>query len=131
MFNLVVCYFREENRKMSITKKERFARRKKKTRSKLSGTQERPRLCVYKSLKHLYAQVVDDTASKTLASASTYKLTGDKGNKTDQATSIGTAIADACKSSGIQKLVFDRSGYQYHGRVKAVAEAVRAKGIEL
>jgi len=116
---------------MSITKKERFNRRKKRTRNKLFGTHERPRLCVHKSLKHLYAQVVDDGASRTLASASTYKLSGDAGNKTAQASSIGSAIADACKTAGIEKLVFDRSGYQYHGRVKAVADAVRSAGIEL
>lgn len=116
---------------MSISKKERFIRRKRKTRSKLSGTQERPRLCVYKSLKHLYAQVVDDGSSRTLASASTYKLASSAGDKTAQARSVGETIADACKSAGIAKLVFDRSGYQYHGRVKAVAEAVRSAGIEL
>lgn len=108
-------------------------RRKLRIRKKVAGTPERPRLSVFRSAKHIYAQVVDDTTGKTLAYAST--LSKDlKGNleedsKTDAAKKVGTLVAKICKDKNIEKVVFDRNGYLFHGRVKAVAEAAREAGL--
>ncbi len=110
------------------------ARRRKIIRKKISGTNERPRLSVYRSLKHLHAQVIDDEAGKTLLTLSTAvaelkeKIKKDAGNVKGAAI-LGTALAEACKKKGISKVVFDRSGYLYHGRVKALAEAARKGGL--
>lgn len=109
-------------------------RRHKRIRKALEGTKERPRLCVRRSVNHLYAQVVDDTAGKTLVQVSTLSpdlkevLKKSAGN-VKGAIILGTAIAEHCKKSGITKVVFDRAGYQYHGRVKALAEAARKGGL--
>jgi len=101
-------------------------------RRKVTGTPERPRLCVFRSVKHIYAQVIDDTQGRTLASA-------DSGGKGDArasggnlagAKAVGRLIAERAKAKGIQKVVFDRGGYLYHGRVKALAEAAREAGLE-
>lgn len=103
-------------------------------RKKISGSKERPRLNVYRSLNHLYAQVIDDMAGKTLVSLSTNspdikdKLKKDAGN-VKGAAALGTALAEICKKSGITKVVFDRAGYLYHGRIKALAEAARKGGL--
>ena len=102
-------------------------------RKKILGTAERPRLNVYRSLNHIYAQVIDDTSGKTLASAST--VSGKKGGKKTggnvaSAKEIGKAIAQRAKEKGIKKVVFDRGGYLYHGRIKALADAAREAGLE-
>ncbi len=103
----------------------------KRIRRKLSGTSERPRLAVFRSVAHIYAQVIDDTEGKTLVSASSV----DKGGKTNGGTvaaakAIGKLVAERAKEKGIQRVVFDRGGYQYHGRVKALTDAARAAGLE-
>ena len=100
-------------------------------RRKLHGTAERPRLAVFRSIAHIYAQVIDDTQGKTLVSASSV----DKGAKTAggnlaAAKAIGKAVAERAKEKGITKVVFDRGGYLYHGRIKALADAARAAGLE-
>jgi large subunit ribosomal protein L18 len=109
-------------------------KRKARIRKKLSGTPERPRLTVYKSLKHIYAQVVDDTTGKTLAFAgTTSKALKDEvkeDKKTDAAKKVGAAVAKAALQKGITQVVFDRNGFDYHGRVAAVAEAAREAGLK-
>lgn len=100
-------------------------------RRKLRGTAERPRLAVFRSLAHIYAQIIDDSEGKTLVSASS----ADKTNRTNggnlaAAKVIGKAVAERAKERGITKVVFDRGGYPYHGRVKALADAARAAGLE-
>jgi large subunit ribosomal protein L18 len=103
-------------------------------RRKLSGTGNRPRLCVFRSLAHIYAQVVDDLNGKTLASASTLEneVCGDKkkAGNIGAAKLVGKAIAQRAKAKGIEAVVFDRGGYLYHGRVKALAEAARESGLK-
>lgn len=104
-------------------------------RKKVAGTKERPRLNVRRTLKHLHAQVIDDLAGRTLVALSTVspdlkeKIKKDSGNVKGAAL-LGTAIAELCKKQGITKVVLDRSGYLYHGRVKALAEAARKGGLE-
>jgi large subunit ribosomal protein L18 len=100
-------------------------------RRKLSGTAARPRLAVFRSVAHIYAQVIDDVAGATVVSASTV----DKGGKTNggnvaAAKAIGKLVAERAKEKGIKSVVFDRGGYQYHGRVKALADAAREAGLE-
>jgi large subunit ribosomal protein L18 len=97
-------------------------------RAKLSGTGERPRLNVYRSLNHIYAQVIDDQKGETLVSASTIK--GKTGGNIAAAKEIGKAVAEAAVQQGIKKVVFDRGGYLYHGRIKALADAAREAGLE-
>jgi large subunit ribosomal protein L18 len=108
-------------------------RRKLRIRHKISGTPERPRLSVFRSSQHIYAQVVDDTTGRTLAAASTLsrdlKGTLDDGNKTDAAKKVGALIAKICLGKKLDKVVFDRNGYLYHGRVKALADAAREAGL--
>ena len=99
-------------------------------RRKLAGTGERPRLNVYRSLNHIYAQVVDDQKGETLVSASTLSLKVKTGGNVAAAKEIGKAVAEAAVKQGIKKVVFDRGGYLYHGRVKALAEAAREAGLE-
>ena len=100
-------------------------------RKKIRGTAERPRLAVFRSLNHIYAQVIDDVSGKTLATASTTeKALGLKsGGNVDAAKSIGTAIAERAQKAGISNVVFDRGGYVYHGRVKALLDATREGGL--
>ena len=106
------------------------ARRKLRIRKKFEGTVERPRLSVFRSTKHIYAQVIDDRAGTTLATASSLQkgLSVD-GGKTDTAKAVGAALAQACKAKGIEKVVFDRNGFLFHGRVKALAEGAREGGL--
>lgn len=99
-------------------------------REKLSGTAERPRLNVYRSLNHIYAQVVDDQKGETLASASSLALKLKTGGNVAAAREIGKAIAEKATEKGIKKVVFDRGGFLYHGRVKALADAAREAGLE-
>lgn len=109
-------------------------RRKLRIRRKISGTPERPRLSVFRSLKHIYAQVVDDVAGTTLAHCSTVakdvKSQADEINKSDAAKLVGKTLAAQLKAKGITKIVFDRNGYLYHGRIKALAEGAREGGLE-
>jgi large subunit ribosomal protein L18 len=121
---------------MGLQKKieERYERRVRRTRAKLHGTAERPRLSVFRSSQHIYAQVIDDDAGTTLATVSTLsadvKAAAADANKTGAAKTVGQAIAKLCQSKGIKKVVFDRGGYQYHGRITALAEAAREAGLE-
>ena len=108
-------------------------KRKQRIRRKLSGTQERPRLSVYKSLKHIYAQVVDDLSGRTLAFASSLskELKGkDEGDKKADAKRVGQLIAQKCKAVNVENVVFDRNGFPYHGRIAAVAQAAREAGLK-
>jgi large subunit ribosomal protein L18 len=112
-------------------KKEIRNRIHKRIRRKLSGTAARPRLAVFRSVAHIYAQVIDDVARTTLASASTVDKDGKtKGGNLAAAKSIGKLVAERAKEKGIKSVVFDRGGYQYHGRVKALADAAREAGLE-
>jgi large subunit ribosomal protein L18 len=104
-------------------------RRHKRVRKNLSGTAERPRLVVFRSNTGIEAQLVDDLAGKTLAAASSLHLKSFKGDKTEQAAEVGKALADAAKKAGVESAVFDRGGYLYHGRVKALADAAREGGL--
>jgi large subunit ribosomal protein L18 len=119
---------------MSNDKTESRSRRKLRIRKKVSGTSERPRLTVFRSSKHIYAQVIDDSKASSLAVASTLSkaLAGELEGKSkqDAAKVVGTAIASACKDKGITQVVFDRNGYAYHGRVSALANAAREAGLE-
>jgi large subunit ribosomal protein L18 len=99
-------------------------------RQKLSGTTERPRLNVYRSLNHLYAQVIDDQKGETIVSASTLALKLKTGGNVAAAKEIGKAIAEQATAKGVKKVVFDRGGFLYHGRIKALAEAAREAGLE-
>lgn len=107
---------------------QRRSRRRARVRSKVTGTSSRPRLAVFRSGKHIYAQLIDDVAGNTLASASssTIKVTGDK---TSASGMVGKAVAESAKKMGVTTVVFDRGGYKYHGRVKALAEAAREGGL--
>jgi large subunit ribosomal protein L18 len=114
-------------------KKSARLKRKKRVRGRVKGTSERPRLNVFRSLKHIYAQAIEDATGKTLVSASTvspelkenFRYPGN----IEAAKKVGELIAKKCLEKGIQRVVFDRSGYLYHGRVKALAEAARASGL--
>lgn len=118
-----------------ISRKEARTKRHLRLRKKVTGTAERPRLSVYKSLRHIYAQIIDDTAGKTLLSASTLepaireKVGKDSGNVAG-AKVVGEIIAERALAKGIKKVVFDRGGHLYHGRVAALAEAAREKGLD-
>jgi large subunit ribosomal protein L18 len=116
------------------SKNESRARRKRRIRKHVVGSVERPRLTVFRSSKHIYAQVIDDATAQALAAASTLTkgLGGDLGgkDKSERAAVVGKAIAEACKKKGITKVVFDRNGYAYHGRVKSLAEGAREAGLE-
>ena len=115
---------------MSATVREARLRRHRRVRGKVSGTAERPRLAVFRSNRGIAAQLIDDQAGKTLAAAGWHGLKSFKGSKTDQATAVGKELADAAKKAGIERCVFDRAGYLYHGRVKALAEGAREGGLE-
>lgn len=105
-------------------------RRKKRIRKKVAGTAERPRLTVFRSNKHIYAQVIDDMTASSLAAASDLKVAGEDMDKTARAKAVGAAIASACLDKGIKQVVFDRNGYAYHGRINALAAAAREAGLE-
>ncbi len=112
------------------SRNERRLRRHRRIRQKIFGTPQRPRLCVYKSLKHLYVQVIDDVAGHTLAAASTTeKALKLKGGTVKSAQVLGEVIAERAQQKGITAVVFDRGGYPYHGVVKALAEASRKAGL--
>jgi large subunit ribosomal protein L18 len=109
------------------------ARRHRRIRVSLSGTGARPRLNVFRSLHHIYAQVIDDATGTTLAAASSNEAdarTNVSGSKTERARAVGKSIAERAKDKGVSAVVFDRGGYLYHGRVKALAEAAREAGLD-
>jgi large subunit ribosomal protein L18 len=117
--------------KQSI-KDARRARRRIGIRKSITGTPERPRLAIYKSLMHIHAQIIDDLAGKTLASASSVEKDVRSGGKTGNSTSaslVGGKLAERAKAAGVSKVVFDRGGFKFHGRVKALAEAARKAGL--
>ena len=116
--------------------KKRVARQRRhsRVRAKVKGTTSRPRLCVFRSLNHIYAQVIDDSQGHSLASASTLdpEIKGELSNKTKTARAelVGSQLAKRALARGIEQVVFDRGGYKYHGRVKALAEATRQSGLK-
>ena len=118
--------------KASKTGRAARIRRHERVRKVVSGTPERPRLAVYRSLTHIYAQVIDDERGHTLAASSTIEkaLKGANGNKSAQAKAVGTALAKKAIDAGVTKVVFDRGGNRYHGRVKALADAAREAGLD-
>jgi large subunit ribosomal protein L18 len=119
----------------AITRAEGRMRRKKRVRKKVKGTTGRPRLSVFKTSKHIYAQIIDDTGGRTLADASSLskeirpQIAGKGGNK-EGAAVVGASIAKRALEKGIKKVVFDRNGFIYHGRIKVLAEAAREHGLE-
>lgn len=121
---------------MDKAKEKRLARlrRHARVRKHVQGTMERPRLCVFRSLKHIYAQVVDDTQQHTLISASTLdaevQAAAAGKDKAGQAAVVGEVLAERAQAAGIKRVVFDRGGYRYHGRVKSLADAAREGGLE-
>jgi large subunit ribosomal protein L18 len=112
------------------TVREARLRRHRRVRGKVNGTAERPRLAVFRSNRGVFAQLVDDGTGKTLAGASWVGLKGFKGDKSEQASAVGKALAEAAKQAGIESVVFDRGGYLYHGRVKALADGAREGGLK-
>jgi large subunit ribosomal protein L18 len=108
------------------------AKRHARLRLRLSGTEARPRLAVFRSLNHIYAQVIDDTSGTTVAAASSLEtgLKGSDGTKVDDAKRVGQLVAERAKKAGIEKVVFDRAGFKYHGRVRSLAEAAREAGLD-
>jgi large subunit ribosomal protein L18 len=114
----------------TLTVREARQRRHRRVRGKLRGTADRPRLVVSRSNKGISAQLIDDVSGKTLTGASWLKVKDFKGNKTAQAAEVGKVLAQQAKDAGIKSAVFDRAGYLYHGRVKALADAAREGGLE-
>ena len=116
---------------ISETKRNEIRQRiHKRIRAKLSGTTERPRLNVYRSLNHIYAQVIDDQKGETIVSASSIQLKLKTGGNVATAKEIGKTVAELAVKKGVKKVVFDRGGYLYHGRIKALADAAREAGLE-
>ncbi len=121
---------------MTLIKKKRMShlRRRKRVRQKISGTGDRPRLSVFRSLKHIYAQLIDDELGVTLAEASTLspelKETGTNGSNVEAAQRVGALIAQKAKQQEIEVAIFDRGGHLYHGRIRALAEAAREEGLK-
>ena len=115
---------------MALNKVQRRAKIKRRIRKKIFGTNELPRLSVFRSNKQIYAQLIDDLTGKTIVSAGSLKEKVNKeGNKTNQATAVGKLIAEKAQKAGISSVVFDRNGYLYHGRVKSLADAAREGGL--
>ncbi len=117
------------------TRRERRLRRHKRIRKKVFGTPERPRLCVYRSLKHFYAQIIDDTKGHTLVSASTLdreyrRRFGEPGKSIEHAKRVAQLLVERAKEKGIEKVVFDRGGFKYHGKIKAFADECRRLGLK-
>jgi len=119
----------------AVGRREARLRRKKRVRKKVRGVPERPRLCVFRSTKHIYAQIIDDTTGKALVATSSLskniseKIAGKGGNR-EGAALVGADMAERAIKKGIKKIVFDRNGFLYHGRVKALSEAAREHGLE-
>jgi large subunit ribosomal protein L18 len=115
---------------MKLSSEQRRRRRHRRVRGRVHGSAARPRLCVFRSSKGIYAQLIDDDAGVTLASASTLNLRGTSGTKSERAAGVGKLVAERAREAGIAKVVFDRGGYLYHGRVKALADGAREGGLE-
>ncbi len=113
---------------MKTTRNDKRVHRARRVRSKIAGTAERPRLCVFRSLTTMTAQIIDDTAHKTLVSAKLAEIKGAK-NSVEGAAQLGTLIAEKAQKHKITEVVFDRAGYKYHGKVKALADAARQSGL--
>lgn len=113
-----------------IDKNEKRQQRHARVRGKISGSSERPRLCVYRSSKNIYAQLIDDVNGQTLCSASSVEKDFEGGSNIDSAKKVGIMIAERAKKLGIEVVVFDRGGYLYHGRVMALAEGAREAGLQ-
>ena len=113
-----------------LTKRHARIRRHRRVRGKVAGTAERPRLVVFRSNRGISAQLIDDETGRTLTSASWKGVAASSANKTDQANAVGKALAESAKKAGIDTCVFDRAGYLYHGRVKALAEGAREGGLQ-
>ena len=113
----------------TVSTRQARERRHRRIRGKVVGTAERPRLAVFRSNKGIFAQLIDDDSGRTLAGASWLGLGTFEGSKTEQAAEVGKAVAAAAKKAGIETVVFDRGGYLYHGRVKALAEGAREGGL--
>lgn len=109
---------------------QRRARRQRGIRKMVTGTPHRPRLAVHRTLKHMYAQIIDDLSGQTLVSASTLQAKVDPPSNTEAAKKVGAALAEAAKAKGISAVAFDRRGFKYHGRVKAVADGAREAGLQ-
>ena len=105
-------------------------RRHRRVRKRVTGTAERPRLAVFRSNKHITAQVIDDVAGRTLASVSTVGQKGGAVKSMEEAVNVGKAIAEKAKTAGVSRVVFDRGGFLYHGKIKALADAAREAGLE-
>ena len=112
-----------------ITVRERRVRRHKRVRKHIAGTAERPRLVVFRSNRGIAAQLIDDDAARTLAAASWLDVRKAKGSKSEQAAAVGKLLAQNARKAGVERVVFDRGGYLYHGRVKALADAAREGGL--
>ena len=116
---------------MAFSKVNRRAKIKRRIRKKIAGTSAVPRLSVFRSNKQIYAQVIDDTTGKTLASASSYNnKAAEKKNKSEQAAVVGKEVAEKALKAGVETVVFDRNGYLYHGRVKSLADSAREGGLK-
>lgn len=113
-----------------LIKQQKRIRRHRRVRAKIKGTSKCPRLCIFRSNQHIYAQLIDDDKGKTILSLSDIELKKSKGAKTDLAKEIGKLIAQKAIAKKIIKVVFDRGGYKYHGRIKALAEAAREAGLK-
>jgi large subunit ribosomal protein L18 len=113
-----------------VTAPGRRLKRRRRVRAKVHGTAERPRISVFRSNRGIFAQLVDDESGRTIAGASWLGLKSFKGSKTEQAAAVGKALAEVAKQAGIEAVVFDRGGYLYHGRVKALAEGAREGGLK-
>lgn len=111
-------------------KRKQFLKRKKSVRKHVRGTSEKPRVSLQRSNKHIYAQVIDDVEKKTIASFSDRNLSSNKGKKVDLASQVGEELGKLIKSKKIDTIIFDRSGYKYHGRVQALADGIRKAGIK-
>jgi large subunit ribosomal protein L18 len=113
------------------TKRQARIRRHARVRTKVAGTAERPRLAVFRSNRHIYAQLIDDAQARTLAAASDREVKAGGSGKTDAAKAVGVLIAERAKAAGIDSVVFDRGGRLFHGRVAALAEGAREKGLRI
>lgn len=117
-----------------VSKKELRIKRKVRIRKKIFGTEGQPRLCVFRSSKHIYAQIINDATGQTLAAASTLskeiQADPEKKSKTETASSVGKLIAERAIEKGIKKVVFDRNGFLYHGRIKAISDGAREAGLD-
>ena len=116
----------------AVSKRAARDKRHERIRLTLSGNTERPRLAIFRSLNQIYAQVIDDSAGTTLASASSLEsgVKGISGNKTEHARTVGRLLAERARDAGVKSVVFDRAGYRYHGRVRALADAAREAGLD-